>query len=129
MTSRHVVVASALAAWLVAAFHVGPPIGFVVIGWGFDELNVPTGLHEFSVKLPLLPIRPGAYSLGCALFNGGNNLTTGKLVENWQAQPPLIVDTAPLAHPQDAWSGVLNLPAQLRVSVDVSGDLTSLVKE
>jgi D-aspartate ligase len=33
MTSRHVVVASALAAGLVAAFHVGPPIAFVVIGW------------------------------------------------------------------------------------------------
>ncbi len=103
--------------------------GFVVIGWGFDGLNVPTGLHEFSVKLPLLPIRPGAYSLGCALFNDGNNLTTGKLVENWQAQPPLIVDTAPLAHPQDAFSGVLNIPAQLKVSVDVSGGLASLVKE
>jgi predicted ATP-grasp superfamily ATP-dependent carboligase len=33
MTSRHVVVASSLAAWLVAAFHVGPPFGFVIIGW------------------------------------------------------------------------------------------------
>jgi lipopolysaccharide transport system ATP-binding protein len=103
--------------------------GFVVIGWGFDGLNVPTGLHEFSVKLPLLPLRPGAYSLGCALFNHGNNLTAGKLLENWQAQPPFIVDTAPLAHPQDAWSGVLNLPAQLTVSVDVSGGVASLVKE
>jgi hypothetical protein len=58
-----------------------------------------------------LPIRPGTYRLSFALFNHGNNLTGGKLVEKWTAVPGLMVDTPPVAHPQDEWAGVLNVPA------------------
>jgi len=36
-------------------------------------------------------------------------------VDHWYATPPLTVDTAPLAHPQDRWAGVLNVPAELQV--------------
>ncbi len=93
--------------------------GFTVVGWGFDGLNVATGLQEFVLKVPLLPLRPGAYTIICALFNEGNNLTNGKSIERWYGVPPLIVDTAPLAHPQDRWAGVLNIPGALQVAEPV----------
>lgn len=89
---------------------------FVVIGWGFDGLNLQSGVQEINLRLPQLPIKPGVYTVACSLFNRGNNLTGGQLVDNWYATPPLVVDTAPLAHPQDRWAGVLNIPASLHVS-------------
>jgi len=89
---------------------------FTVIGWGFDGINLPAGLQELSLKVPLLPVRPGVYTLVCSLFNRGNNLTGGQSVDHWYATPPLVVDTAPLAHPQDRWAGVLNIPAELQFS-------------
>jgi lipopolysaccharide transport system ATP-binding protein len=89
--------------------------GFTLVGWGFDQLDVPAGLQEFALKVPLLPLRPGAYSLNFSLFNEGNNLTGGKSVESWQATPLLMVDTAPLAHAQDSWAGVLNIGADLEI--------------
>jgi hypothetical protein len=51
-----------------------------------------------------------------SLFDGGNNLTGGRLVEIWQASPPLIVDSVPVAHPQDEWAGVLNIPADMSIA-------------
>jgi len=88
---------------------------FTVVGWGFDGIRLPAGLQELSLKVPLLPLRPGVYTLVCSLFNRGNNLTGGQLVDHWYATPPLTVDSAPLAHPQDRWAGVLNVPAELQV--------------
>ena len=99
--------------------HLGVGIlnesNLTVVGWGFDGIHLAAGLQEISLKLPLLPLRPGVYTLVCSLFDRGNNLTGGQLVDHWYATPPLIVDTAPLAHPQDRWAGVLNVPAELRV--------------
>ncbi len=88
----------------------------VLIGWGFDNLDLGQGAQELVLRIPALPLRPGAYTLMCSLFDGGNNLTGGELVEQWHAVPPLIVDTPPLSHPQDRWAGVLNIPADLRVA-------------
>ncbi len=88
----------------------------IVAGWGFDDLQIPDGLQELTVKVPCLPIRPGVYTIRCSLFNRGNNLTGGQLMEHWYALPPLIVDTTPLAHPQDIWAGVMNIPAEVAVS-------------
>jgi hypothetical protein len=85
-------------------------------GWGFDGLACETGMHELSVQLPVLPLRPGTYMLHCTLFNDGNVFLGGKLLEEWNAVPYLIVDTQPLSHQIDAWSGVLNLPAEIAVS-------------
>jgi len=87
---------------------------FTVVGWGFDGIHLPAGLQEISLKVPMLPLRPGVYTLVCSLFNRGNNLTGGQLVDHWYATPPLTVDTTPLAHPQDRWAGVLNVPAELQ---------------
>jgi ABC-type polysaccharide/polyol phosphate transport system ATPase subunit len=87
----------------------------VLVGWGFDNLNIRSGRQEIVLRVPALPLRPGAYSLTCSIFNNGNNLTGGNLVEQWYALPPLIVDTPPLSHPQDRWAGILNLPAELQI--------------
>jgi hypothetical protein len=87
----------------------------VVVGWAFENLSLGTGLKEFLIEVPSLPIRPGAYSLTCSLFNQGNNLTGGELLEQWNAVPSLLVDVPPLSHPQDAWAGLLNVAAKLRI--------------
>jgi lipopolysaccharide transport system ATP-binding protein len=89
---------------------------FTVVGWGFDGIQLSTGLQELSLKVPLLPLRPGVYTVVCSLFDRGNNLTGGHLVDHWYATPPLMVDTTPLTHPQDRWAGVLNVPADLQIS-------------
>lgn len=90
--------------------------GTVLAGWGFDNLELAAGVQEVILRVPGLPLRPGAYALTGAILNRGNNLNGGKLLENFYAQPPLIVDTKPVAHPQDRWAGVLNLPADIRVA-------------
>jgi hypothetical protein len=87
----------------------------VLIGWGFDNVDIPAGAQEITLRVPMLPLRPGAYALTCSIYNRGNNLTGGQLVEQWYAVPPLVVDTRPLSHPQDRWAGVMNVPAEMKV--------------
>lgn len=89
--------------------------GVLMVGWGIDNLDISSGAQEILLRVPLLPLRPGAYMVIVTLYNRGNNLTGGHLIEEWNAQPPLVVDTKPLSHPQDRWAGILNLPAELRV--------------
>ena len=88
----------------------------IMIGWGFDNMELGAGTHELVLRMPTLPLRPGTYSVMCSLFNGGNNLTGGELVEKWHAVPQLVVNTPPLAHSQDRWAGILNIPAELQVA-------------
>jgi hypothetical protein len=87
----------------------------VLTGWGFDNIDIPAGSQEIVLRIPSLPLKPGGYSISCSIYNRGNNLTGGQLVEQWYALPPLIVDTKPVAHPQDRWAGVLNIPAVFQV--------------
>jgi ABC-type polysaccharide/polyol phosphate transport system ATPase subunit len=89
--------------------------GSVLAGWGFDNLDIPAGDQEIVLRLPTLPLRPGAYSLTCSIFNKGNNLTGGRLLEQWYALPALVVDTAPVSHPQDRWAGIFNIPGEIEV--------------
>jgi hypothetical protein len=84
-------------------------------GWGFDGIDIPAGNQEVVVRVPALPLRPGSYELSCSLFDKGNNLTGGHLIEHWHAAPTLVVDTMPVSHPQDRWAGILNIPGELRV--------------
>jgi len=92
----------------------------IMIGWGFDNLDLSPGPNELVLRAPILPLRPGAYQVICALFDGGNNLTGGKLLDHWHAVPPLIVDAKPLSHPQDRWAGILNIPAKLEIAQPVA---------
>ena len=103
----------------IAQGHFGVAIlsdsGSVLAGWGFDNLEIAQGEQVVVLRLPLLPLRPGAYSLTCSVFDRGNNLSGGRLVEQWYAVPPLVVDTPPLSHPQDRWAGIFNIPGEIEI--------------
>src|SRR5688572_31721616 len=55
----------------------------------------------FRSELPSLPLRPGVYAMNCTLFNNGNNLTGGKVVDVWNASPNIVVEASELAHSQE----------------------------
>jgi ABC-type polysaccharide/polyol phosphate transport system ATPase subunit len=99
----------------VEAGHYGVTLyderDLIVAGWAFEPVHLPAGRQVLDVRIPMFPLRPGTYRLTFALFNRGNNLTGGRLVEKWAASPALTLDVPPLAHPQDEWSGLLNVPA------------------
>jgi lipopolysaccharide transport system ATP-binding protein len=86
----------------------------VMVGWAFEPVAFTAGAHALEVEIPQLPLRPGTYRLSFALFDGGNNLTGGRLIEKWTANPGLALDVPPVSHPQDEWAGRLNVPARLR---------------
>jgi lipopolysaccharide transport system ATP-binding protein len=88
----------------------------VLAGWALEPISLPEGRHCLDITIAALPLLPKNYRLTFALFDRGNNLTGGKLVEKWLAIPHLTVDVAPVAHPQDEWAGVLNVPATFAVS-------------
>jgi lipopolysaccharide transport system ATP-binding protein len=90
----------------------------VMAGWAFEPIELPAGRHLLDVTIDSLPLLPRNYRLSFALFDGGNNLTGGRLVEKWIAVPALTLDVAPLSHPQDEWAGVLNVSARLEQSSD-----------
>ena len=98
--------------------HIYNDASVLVASWGFDELALPPGLQQLQVTVPYLPLRPGTYSVVCSMYNNGNNLTGGNLLEIWNAVPFLAVDTLPLSHQQDAWAGIFNIPAQLSVKAE-----------
>jgi lipopolysaccharide transport system ATP-binding protein len=83
----------------------------VIAGWAFEPVSLGAGRHVLDVTVPMLPLKPGSYRVSFALFNGGNNLTNGRLIEKWIATPALTLDVEPVAHPQDEWAGILNVPA------------------
>jgi hypothetical protein len=88
----------------------------VLAGWAFEPISLEAGSHFLDVTVASLPLLPKNYRLTFTLFDRGNNLTGGKLLEKWVAIPYLTVDVPPVAHPQDQWAGVLNVPATLAVS-------------
>jgi ABC-type polysaccharide/polyol phosphate transport system ATPase subunit len=96
--------------------HIYNDAGLLVASWGFEEVTLEPGLQQLQVMLPYLPLRPGSYSILCSLYNEGNNLTGGRLLEVWNAVPFLNVDTLPLSHQQDNWAGIFNIPADLKIT-------------
>lgn len=101
--------------------HFGASIigddGRIVASWAFDEISLPASRIQLTLKLDSLPIRPGNYSLQFSLFNHGNNLTGGKVLEIWHAAPRLIINSELFGHPQDRWAGPLNIKASLTSSL------------
>jgi len=96
--------------------HIYNDASLLVASWGFEEVMLEPGLQQLQVTLPYLPLRPGTYSILCSLYNEGNNLTGGRLLEVWNAVPFLTVDTLPLSHQQDNWAGIFNIPADLKIT-------------
>jgi ABC-type polysaccharide/polyol phosphate transport system ATPase subunit len=96
--------------------HIYNDSSVLVASWGFEEVSLERGTQQLRVTVPYLPLRPGSYSILCSMFNGGNNLTGGRLLELWNAVPFLAVDTLPRSHQQDRWAGVFDIPAELSVA-------------
>ena len=103
--------------------HIYNDASVLVASWGFDDVVLKTGVQQLRVTLPFLPLRPGTYSISCSLYTGGNNLTGGKCLETWSAVPFLAVNTQPVAHQQDAWAGIFNFPADLKIEVRVESNV------
>jgi ABC-type polysaccharide/polyol phosphate transport system ATPase subunit len=102
----------------------------VLVGWAFEPVQLAAGVQTLHVTLESLPLRAGGYRLSFALFDRGNNLNGGRLVEKWPATPELVLDVPPYGHPQDAWAGLLNVPARLLVDgADEVHSWTSLAEE
>ena len=88
-------------------------------GWATDHLDLDRGVHGLEYALPSLPLKPGSYCWKVSLYS------EGALVDDWYCVPELIIATAPLTHPRDEWSGVLNIPCEFRV-LGVSASATPL---
>jgi ABC-type polysaccharide/polyol phosphate transport system ATPase subunit len=86
----------------------------IVGGWDFEPISLSGEGELLEIALPQLPIRPGVYRWTFTLFDCGNNLSGGRLVEKWVAMPDLQIHAQPVGHSQDAFAGVLNVPASLR---------------
>ncbi len=78
-------------------------------GWATYDLDLDRGIQALEYVLPGLPLKPGAYCWKVSLYSEGT------LLDEWYCVPELIIATPPLTHPRDEWSGVLNVPCELRV--------------
>jgi ABC-type polysaccharide/polyol phosphate transport system ATPase subunit len=80
--------------------------------WGraIDDLQLQPGLHRISYALTCLPLRPGPYFWQVSLWEDGERF------DAWDCLPEMIVVTPNFQHPRDEWSGVLNIPSQVRIT-------------
>ena len=80
--------------------------------WGraIDDLHLQPGLHRISYTFPSLPLRPGPYFWQVSLWQDHD------LFDLWDCLPEMIVSTPNLQHPRDEWSGLLNIPSEVRLT-------------
>jgi lipopolysaccharide transport system ATP-binding protein len=82
----------------------------LIWGWATYNFDLPTGQHDFCYRFPILPLRPGPYTWLVSLWEGEDE------IDVWDCIPELIVAAEPIAHPIDEWAGLLNLPADFKIS-------------
>jgi lipopolysaccharide transport system ATP-binding protein len=87
----------------------------IMWGWASYELDLDAGLHEFTYKFPVLPLKPGVYTWMVSFWDEHELIDMGDMV------PELQVLTPTLQHPRDEWSGVMNLPVEFRIDQRVTG--------
>src|SRR5690349_11796701 len=80
--------------------------------WGkaIDGLRLERGLHRISYSFSSLPLRPGPYFWQVSLWQDH------ELFDLWDCLPEMIVATPNFQHPRDEWTGVLNIPSEIRLS-------------
>ena len=81
----------------------------VIWAWETQPLPLCAGKQELCHKFPILPLRPGLYTWLVALYEGGDP------IDVWDCVPEMMVATENLQHPQDRWSGVLNIPTRFEL--------------
>ncbi len=82
----------------------------LIWGWASDNLDLTPGEHEFSYSFPVLPLRPGPYAWLVSLYDEGV-----EEVDAWDCVPDMVVATEPVAHKQDEWAGLLNIPSEFSI--------------
>jgi lipopolysaccharide transport system ATP-binding protein len=83
--------------------------GQIVWATAIYELSLEPGLWKLAYRFPMLPLKPGVYFWRVTLYDEWD------LVDIWDCLPEMIVATEPLGSRSDAWTGVLNLPWELKV--------------
>ena len=80
--------------------------------WGraIDGLRLEPGLHRISYAFPYLPLRPGPYFWQVSLWQ------EHELFDLWDCLPEMVVATPNLQHPRDEWTGMLNVPSEVRLT-------------
>jgi ABC-type polysaccharide/polyol phosphate transport system ATPase subunit len=73
-----------------------------------DGLRLEPGLHRISYTFSCLPLRPGPYFWQVSLWHDQ------ELLDLWDCLPEMVVATPNLQHPRDEWSGLLNIPSEVR---------------
>lgn len=80
--------------------------------WGraIDGLRLEPGPHRISYTFPYLPLRPGPYFWQVSLWQ------EHELFDVWDCLPEMIVATPNFQHPRDEWTGMLNIPSEVRLT-------------
>jgi lipopolysaccharide transport system ATP-binding protein len=78
--------------------------------WGNGhQIDLPAGKSWIQHVLDTLPLRPGAYRWQVSMHDDHG------LVDIWECLPEMIIATVPLAHRDEAWAGILNIPSTVEV--------------
>ena len=81
---------------------------------GRGDLPLSPGKYTLSYRLPLLPLKPGAYRLHASFYDREGS----RLLDDWWAMPELMLAMPPSSQAQDEWQGVLNLPCEFSIRKD-----------
>jgi hypothetical protein len=79
-------------------------------GWAVPNLKLDVGRHVLIHEFPTLPLRPGSYQWQVNLWDEND------LLDSWDANPEMVIDTDDHQHYMDEWNGILNVPATFRHS-------------
>jgi len=81
----------------------------VVWAWETQPLPLDVGERQLCHTFPMLPLRPGLYTWLVALYEQGDP------IDVWDCLPEMMVATEIFQHPQDKWSGILNIPVGFKI--------------
>jgi lipopolysaccharide transport system ATP-binding protein len=88
----------------IHGIHLYNNEGLMIWGAAAENLQLEPGIHEFNFELSTLPLKPGIYHWMVSLWDGGGE------EDLWNCVPAMHINTPPMAHPQDEWAGLLNMP-------------------
>ncbi len=81
----------------------------VIWAWETQPILLDVGERQLCHTFPMLPLRPGLYTWLVALYERGDP------IDIWDCVPEMMVATENFQHPQDQWSGILNIPVGFEV--------------
>ena len=85
--------------------------GLMIWGAAAENLQLEPALYEFTCEISTLPLKPGIYHWMVSLWDGGREL------DLWNCVPAMQINTPPMAHPQDQWAGLLNMPCHFAANL------------